>query len=125
MPFAVGEKTIKSQEKGKSTLDLDNKNELHKVSHLFLNRIGATPTRGSVIFETGLRSYGSSSNLLKSLEKKWNPTPKKDRKGNENTLNMLMNFIDQAVMMYPSYEETRDIPHWTTKNPEIKTHNAL
>jgi len=46
------------------------------------------------------------------MEKKWNPTPKKDRK-------------DEQILMYPSYEETREIHAWTTKNKEIKTHDAF
>ena len=80
-PFGFDGKTIESQKAGRLVSDLDNNNELHQVSHLFFHRTGATASQGSIQFETGLRSYGTSSDKLKTLEKTWKNTSKKDRKG--------------------------------------------
>jgi len=110
-PFAFDGKTIEAQKDGRLISDLDGKNELHQVNHLYLHRIGATPSQGSVQFETGLRSYGASSDKLKTLERTWKNNAKKDRK--------------EFPTMYPSYEETNKIKQWSTKNLTIQTHTAF
>jgi len=81
-PFSVSEKPIKCQEQHKMTVDLNTKNQLYKVNHLLMNRIGETPSHGVVHFETNLRSYGCSSEKLMGLEKKWTTIPYREKKGN-------------------------------------------
>jgi len=110
-PFGFDGKTIEAQKEGRVTLDLDSKNHLHQVQHLFLNRTGATPSQGTVFFETGLRSYGSSSERLRGLERNWRTAAKKDR--------------HDFPTLYPSYDETLKVKTWSTKNLDIKTHTAF
>jgi len=85
--------------------------KLYQVQHLLVHRVGPTANLGSVQFESGLRSYGSSSDKLKTLEKSWKNLPKKDRQ--------------EFPAHYPSYEETAKIKTWSTKNLSIQTHSAL
>jgi len=110
-PFGFDGKIIESQKNGRLVSDLDNNNQLHQVNHLFFHRTGPTASQGNVQFETGLRSYGGSSDKLKTLEKTWRGTSKKDRK--------------EFPTMYPSYEETNKIKQWSTKNLQIQTHTAF
>jgi len=111
-PFSVSEKPIKCQEQHKMTVDLNTKNQLYKVNHLLMNRIGETPSHGVVHFETNLRSYGCSSEKLMGLEKKWTTIPYREKK-------------DKPIQMYPSLNETRRIKNWSTKNLNIRTHSAF
>jgi len=110
-PFAMGDRTLECQTQKKTTLDITNKAELHKITHLISHRLGATPSNGTVNFEAGLRSYGSSSDSFKNLEKRWCSIPKTAS-------------IKSDILAYPSYEETSKIKSWTAKNTTIKMHSA-
>jgi hypothetical protein len=101
---------LKSQSEKKTTIDLDDGSQLYQVNHLLIHRIGPTPSKGQVIFETGLRTYGVSE--FKEREKKWSTVPHKDKK-------------DELPRLYPSYEDTLKIKTWSTKNLQIKTYPAL
>jgi len=111
-PFGVGEKSLICQEKGRSTVDLDTRNDLHKMTHLIRHRIGTPVSGQSVFFETGLRTYGNKNEGLRALEKKWTNMPKIDKSW-------------EPSQLYPSYEETKNIKSWSTKNLTIKTHSAF
>lgn len=81
--FSFSDKTLESQVEKRQVTDIDSKNNLHQLSHLLMHRMGPSPSRGSVQFETGLRSYGSASTALRNLEKNWRATPKKKDLGKE------------------------------------------
>jgi len=109
--FSFDGRELEGQKLGRTYSDLNGKNQLHQVRHLFFNRIGPTPTQGGVYFETGLRSYESSSDKLKALENNWRGVPRKDK--------------NEYPTMYPSYQETLKIKTWSTKNLTINTHTGF
>ena len=86
--------------------------------------MGPSPTRGSLQFESGLRSYGTVSNDLMNREKGWRNIPKKDKKGNKHIGYERFNKCIGDTTMYPSYEDMREIKSWTAKNTSIKMHPA-
>jgi len=112
IPFSISDKSLEGQTDKRNTLDLDNKGDLHGVIHLINHRMGPTPSKGTVNFESALRTYGNSSEALKTMEKKWCPLPKRER-------------LWEPAQLYPSYEETRRLTNWSTKNQNIKTHSAF
>jgi hypothetical protein len=87
------------------------KNELFKVNHLINKRVGMLPSNGQLSFEVGLRDYSPDSKF-KDLEKNWRTAAKHSLKGD-------------MPKMYPSYKEMSSIEVWSTKNPNIKMHDAL
>jgi len=88
-------KKLESQNLLRTTIDLENKGGLFQLNHLLSKRIGPTPTRSQVNFETGLRVSGSTDKL-RNLERKWTNIPKKDK-------------ANELPQLYPSYEETLKI----------------
>jgi len=109
--FSFDGRGIEAQKSGRTVMDLDTKNHLHQAPHLFLNRIGPTPSQGCVYFETGLRNYGVESENLRKLERNWSNVPKKDR--------------NEYPSMYPSYNETMKMKSWSTKNLNIPKHTGF
>lgn len=110
-PFSLYGRELEGQKMRRVASDIETKNPLHQVHHLLVHRMGPTPNKGSVQFETGLRSYGASSEKLRALEKSWSSIPKKDR--------------NEFPTLYPSYEETNKIKVWSTKNLAIQTHTGF
>jgi len=104
--FSFHDKKLACQENNKSAFDLDNKADIHNVSHLMVHRIGPTAGHGQVSFETGLRRYGSTEKL-RNREREFTSIPKKSRK-------------DDLPKFYPSYEEMNNIKGGGTKNPDLK-----
>jgi len=109
--FSFDGKGLEGQKDGRHTSDLDSRTHVHQLQHLFRHRLGATPDQGTVYFETALRSYGSSSDKLRELERNWRNAPKKDRQ--------------EYPSMYPSYNETVKVKSWSTKNLSIQTHTGF
>eukprot|EP00825_Cyclidium_porcatum_P040750 TRINITY_DN5219_c0_g1_i4.p1 TRINITY_DN5219_c0_g1~~TRINITY_DN5219_c0_g1_i4.p1 ORF type:complete len:262 (+),score=33.17 TRINITY_DN5219_c0_g1_i4:226-1011(+) len=79
-PFNVYYKKTAVAEKPHDVRDINSREKVDSIYHLVRHRVGPTPAKGLVEFETSLRSNFTADKKVKELERGWTAVPKKDRR---------------------------------------------